>query len=67
MAMIEDLAEVLSPQNQTTHFFAVVAYTPGKATTLIPERRGYLKSVVPAKHRLSPKFGAEAKVTEQGR
>ena len=42
MAMIGDLAGVFSPQNQpleqvyqTTHLFAAVAYTPGKAIVLI--------------------------------
>ena len=74
MAMIGNLAGVFSPQSQpleqvyqTAHLFAAAAYTPGKAITLIPERRGYLKSVLTAKYRLFPKFGAEEKVTEQRR
>ncbi len=74
MAMIGDLAGVFSPQNQPleqvyqpTSALAAVAYTLGKAIVLIPERRGYLKSAMIAKHRLFPKFVAEAKVTEQGR
>ena len=63
---------VFSPQNQPLEqvyqpasALAAVAYTLGKAIVLIPERRGYLKSVVTAKHRLFPKFGAEETVTEQ--
>ena len=74
MAMISDLTGVFSPQNQppepayqTTHLSATIAYTPGKAITLIRQRRGYLKSVLTVKHRLFPKFWAEAKVTEQRR
>ncbi len=74
MAMIGDLAGVFSHQNQPleqvyqpTHLFAAVAYTPGKAITLIQERRGYLKLAMIAKHRLFPKFGAEETITEQRR
>ncbi len=74
MAMIGDPAGVFSHQNQPleqvyqpTHLFTAVAYTPGKAITLIQERQRYLKSAMIAKHQLFPKFGVEAKVTEQRR
>ena len=65
---------VFSPQNQPLEqvyqpasALAAVAYTLGKAIVLIPERRGYLKSVVTSKPRLFLKFGAEEVTTEQKR